>query len=113
VQREDHATGLIRVWSIALRGLTLVELVGRRQWAAEGAQLAGLDAGNPKRDTERPTAERLLAAFQDITRTIIKGPHRTERYMTALRPRQQRILELWGFASALYTRLGISSCEPP
>jgi hypothetical protein len=93
--------------------LTLVAGVGRRQWAAEGAKLAGLYAGNPQRDTDRPTAARLLEAFQDITLTIIKGPHRTERYVTALRPLQPRMLELLGFASALSTRLGTSSCEPP
>ena len=50
VQRDDHATGLIRLLSIALRVLTLLEFVGRRQLAAEGAKLAGLYAGNPKRD---------------------------------------------------------------
>src|SRR3989442_825298 len=72
VQRDDHATGRIRLWSIALRVLTLVECVGRRQLATEGAKLAGLYAGNPKRVTDRPTAERLLEAFQDITFTIIK-----------------------------------------
>ena len=37
VQRDDHATGLIRLLSIALRVLTLLEFVGRRQLAAEGA----------------------------------------------------------------------------
>jgi len=42
VQRDDHATGLIRLLSIALRVLTLLEFVGRRQLAAEGSQLAGL-----------------------------------------------------------------------
>ena len=73
VQRDDHATGLMRLLSIALRVLTLLECVGRRQWAAEGAKLAGLSAGNPQRATDRPTAERLLEAFQDITLTIIKG----------------------------------------
>ncbi len=31
VQRDDHATGLIRLLSIALRVLTLLEFVGRRQ----------------------------------------------------------------------------------
>ena len=31
VQRDDHATGLMRLLSIALRVLTLVEFVGRRQ----------------------------------------------------------------------------------
>ena len=93
--------------------LTLLEFVGRRQLVTEGAKLAGLYAGNPRRETARPTAERLLEAFRDITLTIIKGPHQTERYVTALRPLQQRILELLGFASALYTRLGTISCEPP
>src|SRR5712671_6642262 len=106
VQRDDHATGLIRLLSIALRVLTLLEFVGRRQLAAEGAKLAGLYAGNPKRETDRPTAERLLEAFQDITLTIIKGLHQTDRHVTALRPLQQRILEILGFSSALYTRLG-------
>src|SRR6516164_7619015 len=67
VQRDDHATRLIRLLSIALRVLTLLEFVGRRQLAAEGVKLAGLYAGNPKRETDRPTAERLLEAFQDIT----------------------------------------------
>jgi len=75
----------------------MLEFVGRRQLAAEGAKLAGLYAGNPQRATDRPTAERLLEAFQDITLTIIKGPHQTDRHVTALRPLQQRILEILGF----------------
>jgi transposase len=113
VQRDDHATGLIRLLSIALRVLTLVEFVGRRQLATAGAKLAGLYAGNPKRETDRPTAERLLEAFQDITLIIIKGPQQTERHMTALSPLQQRILEVLGCSSALYTRLCTASAEPP
>jgi transposase len=36
VQRDDPATGLIRLWSIALRVLTLVEFIVRRQLTAEG-----------------------------------------------------------------------------
>ena len=43
---DDHATGLVRLLSIALRGLTVVEFVVRRQLAAEGATLAGVYAGN-------------------------------------------------------------------
>jgi transposase len=113
VQRDDHATGLIRLLSVALRVLTLLEFVGRRQLVAEGAKLAGLYAGNPKRETDRPTAERLLEAFQDSTLTIIKGPQQTDRYVTALSPLQQRILEILGFSSALYTRLCTVSSEPP
>src|SRR5205085_11557311 len=62
VQRDDHATGLIRLLSIALRVLTLLELVVCLYLAPERANLAGLYAGNPKRETDRPTAERLLEA---------------------------------------------------
>jgi transposase len=113
VQRDDHATGLIRLLSIALRVLTLLECVGRRLLATDGAKLAGLYAGNPQRATDRPTAERLLEAFQDSTLTIIRRPHQTDRHMTALRPLQQRILEVLGFSSALYTRLCPVSSEPP
>src|SRR5207249_1307665 len=102
VQRDDHATGLIRLLSIALRVLTLLAFVGRRQLAAEGATRAGLYAGNPRRATVRPTAERLLEAFRDITLTILEGPQQTARQVTALSPLQQRILGLLGFPLALY-----------
>jgi transposase len=113
VQRDDHATGLIRLLSIALRVLTLLEFVGRRQLAAAGTKLAGLYAGNPKRETARPTAERLLEAFEDITLTIIEGPQQIVRHMTALSPLQQRILVILGFSSELYTRLCTIAAEPP
>jgi len=113
VQRDDHATGLIRLLAIALRVLTLLEFVGRRRLAAEGATLSGLYAGNPRRETDHPTAERLLEAFQDITLTIIKGAQQTTRHVTALSPLQQRILEVLGFSSVLYTRLCTVSSEPP
>jgi transposase len=113
MQRDDHATGLLRLLSIALRVLTLLEFVGRRPLATEGAKLAGLYAGNARRATDRPTAERLLDALQDITLTLSKGPQQTDRHVTALNPLQQRILEVLGFSSALYTRLCTVSSEPP
>jgi transposase len=112
VQRDDHATGLIRLLSIALRVLTLLEFVVRRQLRADGATLAGLYAGNPKRETARPTAERLLEAFQEVTLTVVEGVHRVHHYLTTLSPLQARILELLGFSSRVYTRLCTVSHEP-
>ena len=103
VQRDDHATGLIRLLSIALRVLTLVECVVRRQLAAAEATLAGLYAGNAKRETARPTAERLLEAFHEVTLTVVEGVHGVYRDVTALSPIQERILELLGFSSRVYT----------
>jgi transposase len=113
VQRDDHATGLIRLLSIALRVLTLLEFVGRRQLAAEQAKLEGLYAGNPKRATARPTAERMLETFQEITLTRIELPQQTIRHVTPLSPVQRRILEILGFSEDLYMSLEILSDKPP
>ena len=95
-----------------MRVLTLVEFVVRRQLASEEATLAGLYAGNAKRETARPTAERLLEAFQDVTLTVIEGAHQVYRHLTALSPLQERILALLGFSSRVYTRLCTVSHEP-
>jgi transposase len=67
VQRDDHATELIRLLSITLGVLTLLEFVVRRQLAAADSTLAGLYVANSKRETARATGERLLEAFQKIT----------------------------------------------
>jgi transposase len=113
VHRDEHATGLIRLLSIGLRVLTLLEYVVRRQLAAQGEKLAGLYAGNAKRETAHPTAERLLEAFQELTLTVVVGATQTYRHLTALTPLQVRILELLGLSSRVYTRLCIVSDEPP
>lgn len=113
LQRDDRATGLIRLLTIGLRALTLVEFVVRRNLAAAGVKLAGLYAGNPKRATARPTAERLLEAFQEITLTVIQEPYQTRRHLTPLSEVQQRILALLGFSIDIYARLCVDSAKPP
>jgi transposase len=113
IERDDHATGLVRLLSMALRVLTLLEFVVRRQLAQEGTTLAGLYAGNPKRATTHPTTERLLEAFQEITLTLVIEPHQTRRHLTALSPLQQRVLALLEFTPTIYTKLCGDSSEPP
>jgi len=113
LQRDDRVTGLIRLLTIGLRVLTLLEFVVRRSLAVEGAKLAGLYAGNSKRATARPTAERLLEAFRGITLTVIQEPYQTRRHLTPLSEVQQRILALLGFSTDIYARLCIDSAKPP
>jgi transposase len=111
--RDDHATGLVRLLSIALRVLTLVEFVVRRQLTVEGATLAGVYAGQPTRATARPTAERLLATFREITLTIVGLPGRMVWHLTPLTAVQQRILDLLGWSLTIYTQLAGDFLEPP
>ncbi len=111
--RDDRATGLLRLLTIGLRVLTLLEFIVRRNLAAEGTKLAGLYAGNPKRATARPTAERLLEAFREITLTVIEEPSQTRRHLTPLSEVQLRILALLGFSTDIYTSLCVDSAKPP
>jgi transposase len=110
LQREDHATGLVRLLSLALRVLILLEFVVRRQLAVEEATLAGLYAGNPKRATRCPTAERLLEAFEEVTLTVVVLTGVRHDHLTAL---QERILSLLGFSVEIYTRLCHEFAKPP
>jgi len=113
VERDDHATGLVRLLSIALRVLTLLEFVVRRRLAESGSVLAGLYVGNPKRATAQPTAERLLEAFDEITLTLVGNPSPLLRHLTPLSSLQLRILALLDFTPSLYTNLCGDSSEPP
>ena len=105
LERDDHATGLVRLLSIGLRVLTLTEHSVRQALLAAGEKISGIFAGNPKRVTVQPTAERLLAAFKDIILTVITEPAAVSRYLTPLSHTQSRILELMGFPDSLYLSL--------
>jgi transposase len=105
VQRDDHRVGLIRLLTIALRVVTVLEGVVRSALAEQHLEIAGLFAGNPKRRTSQPTTERLLEAFNEITRTIVSGPSFVQRHLPPLSALQQQVLALCGFSPAVYTRL--------
>jgi len=111
--RDDHVTGLIRLLSLALRVLTLVEYQVRRRLAQEQRALAGLYAGQPTRATARPTTERLLAAFKEITLTVLATPQHTLRHLPPLTALQQQILALLDLPADLFHRLTLDSPQPP
>lgn len=106
VQRDDHAMGMIRLLTIALRAMVIIEFVVRRSLAEQEETLSGLYDGNPKRHTARPSAELLMNAFRDITLYICRNQagEIVERFLTALNEVQRRILKL------LYLPLDIYSC---
>lgn len=99
-QDETRIKGLMFLLTIALRVFTLMEFVVRRQLLHQNESLAGLYDGNPKRHTTKPTAEKLLNAFNGITMYF----HRDGSYeMTQLGELQQQILTLMGIPQSLYT----------
>ena len=109
LQKEAHVLGLIRLLSIALRVLCLVEFGVRRGLAANEESLAGLYAGQPRRATARPTSEALLRAFRGTNLVLQPSGPGPPRQVTALSALQQRILALLGLPADTYSRLSFDS----
>ncbi len=109
MQRDDHRIGLVRLLTLALRVVTLLEGVVRQRLGERSEELSGLFAGNPKRRTTQPTAERLLEAFREVTLTVISAPGFAQRHVTPLSSLQQQILALFGFSPAVYLGLADDS----
>lgn len=113
MQREDHARGIVRLLSLGLRILTLVEHVVREALQATGETLSGLYASNPKWQTAHPTTERPLKAFHGITLTVIHLPDQTIRHVTPLSELQRRIVALLGLPASIYENQALYNTIPP
>jgi len=105
LQSDDRATGLIRLLSLGLRLLTLIEHQARQRLADLKEKLPGLYAGNPNRVTARPTAEALLQAFKGIYLSVVTLGEQVWFHVTSLSDIQRKILALLDFSVELYTQL--------
>jgi transposase len=112
-ERNDQATGVLRLLSLGWRVLTRLELGVRRRVATATTTLGGWSVGNPTRATAHPTAERLLEALQGLTLTIIREGRRRRRHLTPLSRVHRRILALLDFSVDISTRLSADARKPP
>jgi transposase len=112
VQSDQRATGLVRLLSIGLRVLTLLEFSARQHLADTKATVAGLYAGNPKRTTNRPTAEALLGAFKGIHLSEVSIGQQLHRHVSPLSEVQKHLLALWDLSPELYDQLCVEFTKP-
>ncbi len=98
-QNEDRITGLMFVLNIALRVFTLMEFVVRQALQQTQQSLAGLYDGNPKRKTNRPSAERMLQAFCHLNLYFLPD---STIFITPLSALQKQILALMKMPESLY-----------
>jgi transposase len=113
VGSDQRATGLVRLLSIGLRVLTLLEFSARQHLADTKATVAGLYAGNPKRTTTRPTAEALLGAFKGIHLSEVSIGQQLHRHVSPLSEVQQHLLALLDLSPELYEQLCADFSKPP
>src|SRR5512142_3038903 len=111
VHRDDQVRGLTHLLTLALRVLTLFEVLVRRAKDQSGEELKGLYPGPPKRPTDRPTAQRVLEAIVRTGVTLIQevSAEGCRWHLTALPVLVRRVLGYLGLSDEVYTRLVINS----
>jgi transposase len=102
LQEESRIQGLVHLLSLCLRVLTLVEWEVRERLRKDGTKLEGIYAGQPGRKTNRPSAELLLRAFQNLSVSVVKVAGVIHVLLTPLTAVQSRLLALWGLPPDLY-----------
>ena len=103
VRIDERIKGLVFLLFMALQILTLMDFVASRELAKTGEKIASLVPGNPKLAVARPTAERLLAAFEGIHLFIEKkGDIITGYVVEKLSPLQEKILTLLQIPKEIY-----------
>jgi transposase len=111
VHRDDQVRGLTHLVTLALRVLTLFEVLVRRGQEQSGAKLKGLYPGQATQTTDRPTAKRVLEAISraGITLTLVESGDERRWHLKALPELVKRVLGYLGLSEEVYTRLVINS----
>jgi transposase len=111
VRRDDQILGLTHLVTLALRVLTLFEVLVRRGQEGDEEKLPGLYPGQAKRVTESPTAKRVLEAIAraGITLTRVESGGEVRWHLRPLPQLAKLVLGYLGLSEAVYTRLVINS----
>jgi len=111
VKLNEQIEGLTYLLTLGVRVLTVTEFVLRRSLEIAQARLPSLHPENKQKLTDKPTAERILKAFSDISLTIIKHAVGEDilRRLTPLSRLQEDILQRLGLGATLYGQLEIQA----
>jgi transposase len=111
VRREDQIIGLTLLLTVALRLLTLFEVLMRQGQARRKEPWRGLYPGQAHRATERPTGLRVLGAIArlEMTLTQINGPDGDHWSISPVPELLERVLSYLDLSPALYKRLAENS----
>ena len=105
LKNEDRVVGLVNLLGVALRLLTLVEFVVRRNLKKRDETLQDLYAGQAGRKTATPSAELLLGAFKGINLFVETSNNGVATGIKPLSAIQQKILALLELPPDLYSNL--------
>ena len=111
VKSDAQIGGLVRLMTLALRMLSVVEMQGRRGVTATGEKVKGYYSGQPGRQTDRPSGQRVLETVtrQRLTLFGTKTLNGAEWQLAPLPEIVKQILSFLGLSETLYTSL----TQPP
>ena len=109
---ERRIAGLTWLLCLALRVLTLTAYRLRTALQQRGEALAGRNPASRSQTTRCPTTERVIAAFQPLTRTVVVLPDAVHHHVTPLTPTQEYVLALLQLPADLYARLASPVPKP-
>ena len=111
VKLPEQVLGLTRLLLIALRVMTLLEIVLRAKLQERGEKLEGMHEGQKSKREGKPTAKRTLRAVAglEVTLSLIAVGEKQWWYLPPLPHLLVRILDLLGLSTSLYTNL-TNSC---
>ena len=111
VRRDDQVVGLAHLLTLALRVLTLFEVLVRRGQERSEKKLPGLYPGQASRTTECPTGSRVLAAIarEGVTATEVDDGEERRWHLSDLSELVQGVLSSLGLTEAIYNRILASS----
>jgi len=111
VRRDDQIVGLAHLVTLALRMLTLFEVLVRRGQERSGKKLPGLYPGQASRTAESPTGSRVLSAIarEGITATQVNDGEERRWHLSPLPELVQRVLSSLGLSEAIYNRILVDS----
>jgi transposase len=102
---EVRIAGLVWLLCLALRVLTLTEHRLRTALMERQEAIVGLNPASRTQASTRPTSERVIAAFSNLTLTVLDAPTVHQWHVSPLNATQQHLLSLLGLPPDLYERL--------
>lgn len=113
LQDEGRIQGRVYLLSVALRVLSLVEWTVRDRLRKQKTKLRDIYAGQPGRQTARPSAELLLRAMRTISVSVVEVNGQVHMLLSPLTQVQRRLLDLWDLPSDWYDRVARGFPETP
>ena len=103
VQRDDHMCGLIRLLTLALRAMCVIEFAAKQKLLEDQDVLRGIYPGNPARSTATPSVELMLKAFNGLDLFVTNYPNGQHfEQISPLNEVQKKILYLLGIPESVY-----------